>query len=127
MAANGSIVGVTLAKVNGIYLVNVKNATWDFRRPTVQEPTGGGIDIATGLVMPSGSFDEVVPLADVNPQFNWLALTRWSVQVYDQATRTQLIFSAQGCEWEDLGGSSNTAGAQTARKISWKGRVGVYI
>lgn len=116
-----SIIGVTLAKVNNLFRVDVTNATWDVKRPVNQVPTGGGVKIGTStLYLVSGTFDEIVPITS---QFNWFALSNWSVQIYDQATRKIQLFSAQNCEWEDLGGASNVAQATTTKKIAWKGEL----
>ena len=115
-----SVIGVTLAKVNNLFRVDVTNATWDVKRPVNQIATGGGIKIGKGLAMVSGSFDEIVPQSS---QFSWFALDTWSVQIYDQATQKILIFSASNCEWEDIGGASNVGQASTTKKIAWKGEL----
>lgn len=113
-----SILGVTLAKINGIYDVNVVNATWDNKRDVPQVKTGGGTRVGTGLEAGSGGFDEVYPVD--GSQLDLRSLNSFSIQIYDQPTRKLLIMSALRCEWEDSSGSSAVEGANTRRKWSWK-------
>lgn len=113
----GSIVGITTAKIDGMYELDVKNATWDDRRPLNQEATAGGIKNATGLEFGSGSFDEVFSKVGAT---NWQAKKQFTIDIYDQETRKIVVASFARCDWESIGGSSDVAGAKTDRKVTWK-------
>lgn len=113
-----SILGVTLAKINGIYNVNVVNATWDVAKDLPSVKTGGGVKNAKGLAAMSGGFDEVYP-AD-GTILDLTTLDAFSIQIYDQPTQKVLVMSAQRCDWDKADGSSAVEGANTRRKWSWK-------
>ena len=113
-----AVIGVTLAKINGIFDVWVKGSKWSIKRPVNQIPTGGGIVESVGLEMITGSFDEVIPTAGA---VNWRALVDFTVQIYDQPTQKIQIVAAEGCNWESIDGSSDIASAMLAKAISWKG------
>lgn len=113
-----SIEGVTLAKINGIFDVEVTNASWDVDGNMSQTKTAGGPRNAAGIPAMSGSFDEVVPLD--GSQIDLRSLSSFSVQVYDQPTQKILLMSAQRCDWDKAGTSSAVEGASTRRKWSWK-------
>lgn len=120
-----SIIGVTLAKINGIYRVDVTNATWDVKQVINAQSSGAGRQLATSTIYEvSGGFDEVVP---IQSQFNWFALTDFTIQIYDQSTQKILLFACSGAEWGGISGSSNVGQAATSRKIPWQGRTVVKV
>ena len=113
-----SIHGVTIAKINGIFDVEVTNATWDVDGNMSQTKTAGGNKNADGIPAISGSFDEVIALDGSNIDLS--KLKQFSIQIYDQPTRKILLMSAQRADWDKAGGSSAVEGANTRRKWSWK-------
>jgi hypothetical protein len=118
MAADPTVIGLTLAKINGLYRVDVRNARWSTRRAAQQHITGAGVRQSIGEEVPSGSFDEVIPR---DKQFNWRALKNFSIEVYDKETRTILVFGCEGCNWSGLDGSSDLGQANTSKAIAWIG------
>lgn len=120
-----SIMGPTLAKVNGIYRLDVTNATWDVKQPIRAESSGAGRQLAVSNIYEiSGGFDEVVPTQGI---FNWQALSDFTIQIYDQATQKILVFACSGAEWGGIGGGSNVGQAKTDRKIPWQARLLVKV
>jgi hypothetical protein len=117
---SGYVAGLTLAKLNGIYRVDVMNSSWSAARALNQFITGGGVRKSKGTPLVSGSFDEIIEVEGQGP-FNWFDLEDFSIQIYDQPTRSVLIFEAIGCDWERLDGNSAAQGANTSKKIGWKG------
>lgn len=113
-----SIIGVTLAKINNIFRVDVTNATWDVKQPIRAESSGAGRQLATSNIYEiSGGFDEIVPIQGM---FDWRALSGFSIQIYDQATQKILVFSCSGAEWGGISGGSNVGQAKTDRKIPFQ-------
>ena len=112
------IIGLTTAKLNGIFEVDVKNARWDLAKATPQSVTPAGIRTAEGAEMPSGSFDEVIPKQGAT---NWRALKSFSIEILDQETRSITIASFTGCHWNRLSGSSDLQSAVTGKSVSWVG------
>lgn len=113
-----SMMGVTLAKIDGKFWVNVVNATWDVDKDVPVAKTGGGIRIAEGLGVMTGSFDEIIPVDGV--KLDVANLKDFSIQIYDQPTQKVLVMSSQRCTWNKGSGSSAVEGANTRRKWTWK-------
>jgi hypothetical protein len=118
------VMGLTLAKINNTFHVDVKNSRWDVKRALVQHDTGAGPRNATGLEHPSGSFDEVIPQ---DKQLNVRALKQFSVEIYDKATRSIVVAAFARCDWDDVSGSADTGAATTGRAWTWKGEEVVKI
>jgi hypothetical protein len=112
------VIGVTLVKINGIFELDVTNARWSDGRALVQHVTGGGVKKAKGTELPSGSFDEVVSRSGAT---NWRNLSDFRMDVYDKETRSIIVASFSGCDWEKIDGSSDNASATTKKSIGWKG------
>jgi hypothetical protein len=112
-----SLTGVTLAKIDGKFWVYVTNANWDVKQDVASVKTGGGIKNAVGLIVSSGSVEEMVPIAG---PLDISQLKSFSVQIYDQVTQKILIYSATNCDWDDASGSSTVEGPKTSRKVGWK-------
>lgn len=112
------VVGLTLAKINGVYNVYVRNSRWSNRRTVNQIVTGGGVVESIGVELISGNFDEVIP---PSPSFNWRALRNFTIQIYDQPTQKVLLMSAEGCNWEGIDGQNDLGSATSGRTIAWKG------
>lgn len=110
------VVGLTLAKINGKYHVDVLSARWDIKRADQQHITGGGVKQAIGELVGSGSFDQVIPKQG---DLDWAALQDFSIDIYDKETRSQVIASFRVCNWNSLGGNSDLASANTKKSISW--------
>src|ERR1043166_9240779 len=114
----GSVIGLTLARINGIYDLDVKNATWEVRRALQQHITGGGVKEAAGTPVPTGTFDEVIAKKDGT---NWASLQNFSIEIMDKETRKIVVAAFVGCNWSSISGSSDLASANSARKVSWGG------
>lgn len=114
------IIGLTACKINGIFRVDVRNARWRGQKVVNQVVTQGGVKIANGVPLISGSFDEIIPKT---AQFDWAALTEFSIQLYDFETRSVLLMAAEGCEWESIDGQTDLGSANTSKSIAWKGRL----
>lgn len=119
-----TVLGLTMAKINGIFRVDVKNARWSDKRNVLQIPTGGGVVEAIGEELISGSFDEVIPKTKA---FNWRALTDFSVEIFDKETQSILVFAAEGCNWDGLDGTSDLGQANTGKAITWKGTLASLV
>lgn len=118
-ATSGSIIGLTLAKIDGTFHLDVRNSRWSNKRNANQVVTGGGVEIAVGEELPSGSFDEVIPKT---PGFNWRALKNFRIDIYDKPTRKRIVASFEGCEWTGIDGSSDNQAANATKAITWVGR-----
>ena len=116
--ADTTVLGLTLAKVNGIYHLDVRNMRWSVRRANQQHVTGAGIKQATGFEMPSGTIDEIIPR---DKRLNWRALRNFSIEVFDKETRSIVIASFTGCNWTSLDGSTDLSQANTSRSVGWNG------
>lgn len=114
------ILGLGIMKINGIFRLDVTGARWSLHRNVTQEATGGGIQKAIGLPIPTGSIEEVI---DKKGLFPWLTLVDFSIQLYDYETQKILIMHAQHCDWGNLDGTLDQAAPRTRRNISWFGTV----
>lgn len=114
------VIGLTIAKINGIFRVHMKNVRWEVTKSVNQIPTAGGVQESVGLKLVSGACDEVIP-ADEKAQFDWLNLDDFALQIYDQETRKILIHESTGNNWDRLSGQSDVQAATAGRSISWKG------
>ena len=114
----GEIIGLTLAKINGIHHLDVTNSRWDVRRAIAGHVTGAGPKNAVGEEIPSGSFEQVIPRES---DFNWRALKKFTVDIYDKETRSIVVASFSGCDWGSLGGSSDASSAMAKKSIAWNG------
>ena len=110
------VLGLTLAKINGKYHIDVVNSRWDVKRADQQHVTGAGIKQAIGEKMGSGSFDQVIPK---QKDLDWAALSDFSIEIFDKETRSIVIASFTRCNWTTVGGSSDLASANTRKAISW--------
>lgn len=124
--SRNEVVGLTRAKINGIYDLYVTGSKWDVRRPNPVSTTAGGNVQALGRRQPSGSFDEVVPR---DPGFDWASLRNFTVEIFDEVDETtgRVVFAASGCNWGGIGGSSNLAQASVTRSIQWAGTTVITI
>jgi hypothetical protein len=113
-----TVIGLTLAKINGIFHVDVRNARWSVKRQVQQHVTAGGVREAIGVDIPSGSFDEVIPKDKV---FDWRKISDFSIQIYDKETRSIEIASFTGCNWDGIDGSSDLSSATATKAVTWKG------
>jgi hypothetical protein len=113
-----TVIGLTLAKINNVYHVDVRNARWSSKRQVQQHVTGGGVRESIGVEVPSGSFDEVIPKDKV---FEWRKLTDFSVEIFDKETRSIPIASFTGCNWDGIDGSSDLSSATATKAVTWKG------
>ena len=109
------VVGLTLCKINNVYEVDVVNASWDIKKAIATHHTGKGLQLAEGLEVATGSFDEVIPREGAT---NWRNLTDFSVEILDKQTK-EVIAAFTGCKWSDLAGSSNTSSASTTKRVAW--------
>lgn len=112
------VIGLTLAKINGIYHLDVVNARWSVKRANQQHVTGGGVKQAVGTEIPSGSFDEVIPKT---AGFNWRALQDFTIDIYDKETRSIVVASFSGCNWTGIDGSSDLSSAMARKSVGWNG------
>lgn len=121
MAVNDpTVVGLILVKVNGVYELDVKSGSYSAKQSVQQHVTGKGVRTALGVVMPSGSLEEVVPRSGGT---NWRNLKNFSMEWVDKETkRTIALF--EGCNWEDVGGRMDLSQASTTKTIAWKGESG---
>lgn len=113
-----SILGLTTAKINGLFDVWVTNSTWDVSRPVNVVITQGGAQESLGIPVPSGTFGEVIPKSG---SINWANLQDFSIQIYDRETKSVVVMQANGCNWDKVSGSSDLSQARTLKNISWKG------
>ncbi len=120
MAADQTVVGLTLIKINGLFHLDVVNARWSDKRPIAKHATGAGQQQAIGLDNPSGSFDEVIPR---EKGLKWRDLKDFTVDVYDKETRSQIIASFSKVNWSGIDGSADTSSAMTRKSIAWEGSV----
>jgi hypothetical protein len=112
------VLGLTMVKINGLFELDVVNARWDVTRAVVQHVTAGGVVEAIGVEIPSGSLDEVIPKQGAT---DWRKLSDFQIDIYDKETRKILLFSASGCNWDKVSGSSDLGSATTKKAITWKG------
>lgn len=118
MASDGTVIGLTLVKINGIYELDVRNARWSVKRNNTQHATGGGVKQSIGLEMPSGSFDEVIPRSGAT---NWRALKSFSVEIYDSETRSVVVAAFRICNWTGIDGTADQGQATASKAIAWNG------
>ena len=116
------IIGLTLAKINGVYDVEVTDADWDVDRAVNQKATGAGYQAATGLEKGSGNFTRAVPRA-IGATAAIRSLADFTIDIYDQETQSFIVASFSQCNWTKRGGSSATEGANTTSKWSWVANV----
>lgn len=116
--ADQTVIGLTKAKINGIYQVDVRNARWSAKRAAPQHVTAGGVKMAIGVELPSGSFDEVIPRSKA---FNWRAIKDFTIEIFDAETRSIVLAAFEGCNWNDISGTSDLAQASTSKAIGWAG------
>ena len=116
------IIGITLAKINHVYDVEVTDSDWDVERVVHQKATGAGYQSATGLEKGSGNFTRAVPRA-AGATAPIRALTDFTIDIYDQETQSFIVASFSQCNWTKRGGSSATEGANTTSKWSWVSNV----
>jgi len=109
------VIGLTLAKINGTFELDVKNSRWNGARPVVQHHTGGGVKSAVGQQAGTFGFDEVIPKQGAT---NWQALKDFSIEIFDKETRTIVVFSATGSNWNNIAGNSDSSSAVTGKNIS---------
>jgi hypothetical protein len=117
MAADPTVVGLILVKINGIYELDVKSGSYSGKQTVLQHVTGGGVRNAIGIVLPSGSLEEVVPRSGAT---NWKNLKNFSMEWVDKETKST-IFLAEECNWEGVDGRMDLSAASTTKTISWKG------
>lgn len=110
------VLGLTLAKINGKYHVDVLNSRWDVKRADQQHVTAGGVKQAIGEKIGSGSFDQVIPR---NGDLDWDTLNDFSVEIFDKETRSIVIASFNICNWNSIGGSSDLGSVNTRKNVSW--------
>lgn len=115
---SGSVLGVTLLKLNGIFDLDVKNVRWSVRVPVPQHDTGLGVRNARGLEHPTLTFEVVAVRANA---FDYRSLRQFSAEVYDKETRKVVVFAAEGFDWNELGGSSDVGSAMTGKTLSCVG------
>lgn len=113
-----TVIGLTLAKVNNLFHLDVKNSRWSVKRAAPQSVTGGGVVTAIGQEMCSGSFDEVTPK---EKGLDWRKLKDFAVEIYDKETRSIVVAAFTGCNWTGLDGSSDLAQAMSGRNVTWVG------
>lgn len=113
MADEQTVAGLTLCKINGIYHLDVRNATWSVKKANVQHPTGKGIQQATGLEVPSCTFDEVIPR---QKGLDWRSLKNFSVEILDKEEKN-VLFSGTTGNWTSIDGTSDTGQASTTKRI----------
>lgn len=118
MADDTTVAGLTMAKIDGIWHVDVKDSRWSVKRANPQMVTGGGVKQAIGANLPSGSFGEVIPR---DKGFNWAAKKNFAIEIYDKETQSLVIASFTGCNWNGVDGSSDLGQANTGKNISWNG------
>lgn len=114
----GRVVGLAICKVNGLFELDVINANWDIKKAIATHHTGGGLELADGLEVATGSFDEVIAKAGGTA---WRTLDDFSIEILDKQTR-QTILAVTGCKWNDLGGSHQSANASSTKKIGWSAK-----
>lgn len=114
--AENTVLGLTLAKINGTFWVDVTNTRWSTKRAIQAHVTGGGIRIAKGQPMPTGSCDAVVPKSK---ELNLAALSNFKIEVYDRETQSIIVMAHEGCEWGNLDGSSDESAANTKKSFGW--------
>lgn len=116
--ADETVIGLCLAKINGIYELDMKGFRYSVRRPLPFFATGAGQKHARGQASVSASIDEVIPRQGAT---NWANQSNFSIELYDYETQKILLFSAQACDWEGIDGSVNMDSATTNKAISMKG------
>ncbi|MEO9196321.1 MAG: hypothetical protein ABI445_21930 [Polyangia bacterium] len=113
-----TVIGLTLAKINGIFALDVLNARWSVKRANTVHITGAGPRQAIGVEVPSGSFDEVIPRTGA---FDWRALKDFTVDIYDKETQKIVVASFTQCNWTGLDGASDSSSASTKKSVPWNG------
>jgi len=116
------VVGLTKAKINGKFYVDVKGARWSIKRPVNKTVTQGGVKSSKGVGIPEGSFDEVI---DNNRAVDWKSLSNFSIEIFSNDGNNTLVFSATGCDWMNVDGQTDLAQGTAGRSIGWKGEEGV--
>ncbi len=124
MANDTTVLGLTLAKINGTFHIDVRDSRWSVKRANTQHVTGGGVRQSIGENLPSGSFGEVIPRESA---FAWAALKNFSVEIYDKETQSVVVAAFEGCNWNGIDGSSDLGQANTGKNISWNGSIVVKI
>ena len=119
MAADGTVVGLTRVKINGMFHIDVRNARWSIKRANQQHVTGGGIKQATGEEIPSGSFDEVIPRKGAE---KWRTLRNFSIDVLDKEGGT-VIASFLQCNWTRIDGITDLSQANATKAVTWNGSI----
>lgn len=119
--ADTTVYGLILIKVNGIYELDAKSGSYSAKQTVNQHVTGKGVRTARGVIMPSGSLEEVVPRSGAT---NWKVLKDFTMEWVDKETKTT-VFLAEGCNWEGVDGRMDLSQANFTRTIAWKGENGV--
>ncbi len=83
------------------------------KKANQQHPTGKGIQQATGLEIPSCTFDEVIPRTK---GLDWRSLKNFSVEILDKEEKN-ILFAATTGNWTSIDGSSDTGQANTSKRI----------
>lgn len=115
---SNTVVGLTHVKINGIYDLAFRNASWQVDRAETTHVTGGGPKQGIGVSIPSGSCDEVIDEGQTG--IDWANLKDFSVEILSKEKKT-VIFSADGCNWKSSGGSTDLSQASTTKRIAWAG------
>lgn len=114
----GRVVGLAICKINGLFELDVINSNWDIKKAIATHHTGGGLELASGLEVATGTFDEVIAKAGGT---DWRSLTEFSVEILDKQTR-QTIAAFAFCEWSDLAGAHQTANASSTKRVAWSAK-----
>lgn len=118
-----TIVGLSLVKINGMFHLDVRNIRVSVKRANPQVITGAGAVQAIGEAVCSGTFDEVIPRSK---QLNWRKMKNFTIEVMDKEEKNT-IFSAEGCNWNDVEIQSNQDQATTGRSVGWNGNKPTYF
>lgn len=113
-----TVIGLTMAKINGLWHVDVRNTRASVKRANPQMITGAGARQALGEPVASGSFDEVIPR---DKGFDWRSLKNFSIEIYDKETRSKVIFACEGCNWNGVDMQGNMDQATAGKAIAWNG------
>lgn len=113
-----TVVGLTHVKINGIYDLDFRNASWDVKRPETTHTTGGGLKQGIGVPVPTGNMDEVIDPSGKG--IDWANLKDFSIEILDREKKN-VIFAADGANWTGISGSSDLSQASTTKRIGWSG------
>lgn len=109
-------IGPCLVKVNNIYELDATGGSWDINQVVAEHATGGGWEHGVGIPKASGRIEEIIPRQGATA---WRTLRDFTLEFCERDTKT-IIATFHKCNWETIGGNTDTAQANTKKTIGWK-------